>query len=209
MILPSDDLGWVGYLILGIWIINGVLVSFLLTSIDSIVNGQLYGYGLQFSQEWAEPYWTNLHLIYVFLGLPMVLSLIVFGFAFVRVKKHKFGYIIRRRKKPLEVFVEQPEAKVECGAEQEVLVEQEPGIVKEEAFEEPKRLEAAPVRASKEKIEGKESDAVVISCPSCSKFFSRPLIMLDFSSGKTRLVNICPYCNHKLGEVQERREEEY
>ena len=80
-----------------------------------IVNSQLYGYGLQYSQEWAEPYWTNLYLLYFFLGLPMMLSLIVFGFAFVRVKKHKFGYLIRRIKKPLEVFVKQLEAKV--GAE--------------------------------------------------------------------------------------------
>jgi hypothetical protein len=136
----------------------------------------------------------------------MMLSLIVFGFAFVRVKKHKFGYLIRRIKKPLEVFVKQLEAKVGCGKRQEVLVVQEPGIVKKEAFAEPKRPEVSPVRAS-EKFARKESDVVVISCPSCSKFFSRPLIMFDFSSGKTRLVNICPYCNHKLGEVPEEKDE--
>ena len=78
--------------------------------------------------------------------------------------------------------------------------------MKEEAFAEPKRPEVSPVKASEKKLAGKESDVVAISCPSCSKFFSRPLIMFDFSSGKTRLVNICPYCNHKLAEVQEEKD---
>src|SRR3990170_6070687 len=108
MILPSDDLGWVGYLILGIWIINGVLVSFLLTRIDSIVNGQLVGFGLPFSQGWAEPYWNSLRLIYVFLGLPMVLSFAVFVLALLRVRKQRSGYLIRQKSKPIAVPVEQP-----------------------------------------------------------------------------------------------------
>ena len=29
--------------------------------------------------------------------------------------------------------------------------------------------------------------------------FSKPLVMLDFGGGKTRLVNVCPYCNRVLG----------
>ena len=34
------------------------------------------------------------------------------------------------------------------------------------------------------------------------KAFSKPLVMLDFSGGKTRLENVCPYCNHVLGSVE-------
>ena len=42
------------------------------------------------------------------------------------------------------------------------------------------------------------NNSMVISCPKCQKVFSRPLVMLDFASGKPRLVNVCPYCNHLL-----------
>jgi len=55
-------------------------------------------------------------------------------------------------------------------------------------------------RKTKEKNNGDHS--MVISCPSCKKVFSRPLVMLNFEGGKTRLVNVCPYCNHLLGNAE-------
>lgn len=45
----------------------------------------------------------------------------------------------------------------------------------------------------------KAKENIVISCPSCKKVFGKPLVMLDFSGAKPRLVNVCPYCNHILG----------
>lgn len=51
----------------------------------------------------------------------------------------------------------------------------------------------------------KKETAMLISCPSCKKVFSKPLNMLDFSHGKTRLVNVCPYCNHTLGNADDNR----
>lgn len=53
----------------------------------------------------------------------------------------------------------------------------------------------APVQAQNAK-----ENSMVVSCPKCQKIFGKPLNMLDFSSGKTRLVNVCPYCNHVLGD---------
>jgi uncharacterized Zn-finger protein len=41
-----------------------------------------------------------------------------------------------------------------------------------------------------------------ITCPNCEKVFSRPLVMLNFESGKNKLVNVCPYCNHMLGNAE-------
>jgi uncharacterized Zn-finger protein len=41
--------------------------------------------------------------------------------------------------------------------------------------------------------------ALNINCPSCKKIFTKPLTMLDFSTGKANLVNVCPYCSHILG----------
>jgi uncharacterized Zn-finger protein len=48
----------------------------------------------------------------------------------------------------------------------------------------------------------KGNNSMVISCPSCKKVFGRPLVMLNFEGGKTRLVNVCPYCNHVLGNAE-------
>ena len=198
----SDDLGWIGYLILGVWIINGVLVTFLLTRIDSIVNGQLYGYGLQYSHEWADSYLTSLNLIYVFMGVPIALSSIVLALA-LRMRKQRLGYLIRRKSKPeMEVFVKVPETMVEGEAEKEqALARPEKTSITEEPHVEQKQTETLPAEAAVEKPKVIADNALVISCPRCGKFFSRPLIMLDFSAGKTRLVNICPFCNHVLGEA--------
>lgn len=44
------------------------------------------------------------------------------------------------------------------------------------------------------------------TCPKCKKVFSKPLTMLDFSHGTTRLVNVCPYCNHILGIADEEKD---
>lgn len=48
-------------------------------------------------------------------------------------------------------------------------------------------------------------NSMVISCPSCKKVFGKPLVMLDFSDGKPRLVNVCPYCNAVLGSADEEK----
>lgn len=43
--------------------------------------------------------------------------------------------------------------------------------------------------------------ARTINCPKCKRVFGKPLSMLDFSSGKAQQVNVCPYCNHVLGDA--------
>ena len=48
------------------------------------------------------------------------------------------------------------------------------------------------------RVKGLEQNHMLVSCPKCRRVFSKPLVMLDFSGGKTRLVNVCPYCNHVL-----------
>jgi len=46
-------------------------------------------------------------------------------------------------------------------------------------------------------------NGILISCPNCKKAFSKPLAMLDFSDGKAKLVNVCPYCNTVLDSAEE------
>ncbi len=52
-------------------------------------------------------------------------------------------------------------------------------------------------------IKEQDIDKSYISCPHCKKVFSKPIVMLNFEGGKTRLVNICPHCNHTLGNAEE------
>lgn len=47
------------------------------------------------------------------------------------------------------------------------------------------------------------NDCLLISCSACGKEFSRPMVSLSFEKGKNRLVTVCPYCNHVLGDENE------
>lgn len=47
-----------------------------LNQLNSIVHGDLYSYGLQFSESWAMPYWNLLHLTVVLIVASVVLVLL-------------------------------------------------------------------------------------------------------------------------------------
>ena len=202
----SDDLGWLSYIVLGVWIVNAFLIVFLMTRVDSIVHGQLYAYGLQFSRNWADPYWASVNLIYVFMSVPTVLSTIVLGIVLVRNRKLNGKYIAKLKIRRQKVAVEEQKTK-----EEKATVAEE--VSGENAPQEPEEPEpqVEPYEPKMEvinEVEAKENNGLLISCPSCKKVFNRPLVMLDFSSGKTRLVNICPYCSHTLGEASDQKKDD-
>jgi len=60
-----------------------VLSIFLFTRLDNIVRGDLYGYGLRFSYEWANQYWNYLTLILGFLGIAIGMSGVSFVLTFI------------------------------------------------------------------------------------------------------------------------------
>lgn len=155
--------GWFFRFVLVLWLVSAAFVVFLLGQIDWVVHHELYNYGLQFSLDWASPYWTFLWVIYVFLALPAVLSIAYFC---------------------LEVWRFFKGGKV---------------------AETPKTVQ--PSKPIGRSVSVLEPNHMVINCPTCKRVFSKPLVMLDFSSGKTRLVNVCPYCNHVLGTAEEKEKE--
>jgi DNA-directed RNA polymerase subunit RPC12/RpoP len=53
-------------------------------------------------------------------------------------------------------------------------------------------------KLSKEQAQIARENSMLIKCVKCGKVFNKPLTMLDFSSGKPRMANVCPYCNHVL-----------
>jgi len=256
--------GWLYRAVLATWIAGAIIVMFLLSKIDSIINVEMYKHGLQFSSDWANPYWTYLNLNYVALGVPVALSLFVIALGFVQRSRMVFGRIAGRLPRSrLEMFTSW--IKKVGGSVAGRLVRSRPrgfisGIRKvfgrisaRLAKSRPKELVPRIGRVS-EKVAGrlarsrsKESTPKIkkvvekvaapqpvlpvpqpvasqeqrrpesswttsttsdvaeklgpahTSCPSCGKTFGRPMVMLDFEGGKSRLVNVCPYCGHVLG----------
>ncbi len=147
-------------LLLIMWMVSAILVMFLLGQIDSIVHGDLYGYGLEFSIDWAGPYWAYANLIYVFLIFPMIVGggILLIG-----------------------------------------------SLIKYTGYDTETRVSARrEVKRPKVKTEALKQNNIAISCPQCKKVFGKPLNMLDFSGGKPRLANVCPYCNHILPDKDEK-----
>jgi len=50
--------------------------AFSLTLLDNIVHGTLYKYGLDFSYEWANRYWTMLRIVQASIGLAAVFTVV-------------------------------------------------------------------------------------------------------------------------------------
>ena len=189
-IKARGDTERLSYVILAVSIITGILTSALMLKIDSIVHVTLYDYGLQFSPEWANPYWVAARMIYVLLTMPMILSIIV-----VVLK------IVRSRKQGTALFLKSKETSTTETFQSSSRL---PGLEIGTAVQEDELLSVSynSEPEQRQKIEAKskvsEGSELLISCPHCSKVFNRPLVMLDFSNGNAHLVNICPYCNHNL-----------
>jgi hypothetical protein len=102
-----EELWWVSYVVLAVWIVNGALIFYLLSQIDSIVNVQLYSFGLQFSKQWADSYWTTTRLMMVFLGLPMALSAAVFVAGFRKFRRKAKTIFAKRKTEPAQVTLKE------------------------------------------------------------------------------------------------------
>jgi uncharacterized Zn-finger protein len=192
----SNAVGWFTYVVLGVWVISGIIVTFSELQIDSIVHVQLYNHGLQFSTEWANPYWTAAKTVYASLALPIILTVIVFGLKLVESRKNPEGFLARRAQTSVigrEAVSAQTKLQIGTVVEENELL----SVNFPPEHDQPKEAKA--------KSDLQASNGLLISCPSCTKVFNRPLVMLDFSGGKTQLVNLCPYCNYNLGSTVEQR----
>src|SRR5512139_2328853 len=97
-IKARNDTERISYVILAVSIITGILTSALMLKIDSIVHVTLYDYGLQFSTEWANPYWVAARIIYVLLTLPLILSIVVVVIKFAGSRKEGTGLFAKLRR---------------------------------------------------------------------------------------------------------------
>lgn len=59
---------------LRLWFLTFLLFLFSLTYVDYIVHYNLYSYGLQFSLDWAKPYWFALNIVFLSAALNSAYS---------------------------------------------------------------------------------------------------------------------------------------
>lgn len=82
---------WLNRIFSIFWIVAGVIALFLLFRVDLIVHGTLYRYGLVFSYNWANPYWTYTKVVYALLMVSVGLSAFSLVLDFARSWKQSAG----------------------------------------------------------------------------------------------------------------------
>jgi uncharacterized Zn-finger protein len=272
--LPNNI--WLYRAVLATWVVSAIIVMFLLSRIDAIMNVEMYKHGLQFSHDWADPYWTYMHLNYVALGVPVALSLFAIAVGFTpnakkaagsiaerppksqpvgfipRIKKGAENIAKRLPRSQLAEFIPKIKKVIQNIAERlprsrpkvltskprpkaftlkfrpkvftskfrakiftskfrpKVFTSKVKKAAEDIAERQPRPQPAASqeqkLESSCDKIAASEKanvrGAAGVFCPNCGKTFGRPMVMLDFADGKSRLVNVCPYCNHVLGSAE-------
>ncbi len=99
-LVPNWDLKMIGLLLSLFVLIAAVSLVYLWVTIDNIVNQVLYEFGLQFSYDWANPYWMFLRVSMVLLGLIIVAALMNITYFFW--KKLKEPVLVTRMVKRVE-----------------------------------------------------------------------------------------------------------
>jgi uncharacterized Zn-finger protein len=66
-------------------------------------------------------------------------------------------------------------------------------------------VKVEPKLSQPQSVVSEKGKAKVFSCPNCKKTFSRPLVMLDSETGKSRLASVCPYCSYVLESAENKQ----
>lgn len=166
-------------LLFPVLILTGIVsVLFTLNLLDNIVHGTLYNYGLQFSYDWANPYWMTLRVVQALLGLIIVGVIVNTGYLF-KMKRHKVFIMSKIGIKPKVLNIEEiTKPKIEVKQPKIRMIGN-------------KKSSASPT------IEEQFSDvpSSTFKCGHCEKIFAQPLRMFDFHQNKPRILIICPFCN--------------
>jgi len=177
-----------------VWIASAAVSIYGLTRFDALIHGQLYDYGLRFDNAWADAYYSYSQLMYIALCVPIALSVvsILIGFKSITEKTPATPALKPKLAQPQPIARPQPVARPQP---QQAVHSQSPAVARQE----PKAQEVKAKVAENTNVTG-------VTCPNCKKVFGTPLVMLNFENGKNRLVNVCPYCSHVLGDAENTQE---
>ena len=176
--------------------ISAALVAYGLEWLNNIVHGTLYDYGLQFSYDWAYPYWSVLRTVQALIGLTAVFSAVSYLYMY------RTYTLVKRRKH------EETRAKTEV----EVETEREKKTVSLPPSPTPT---FTPIPSTRElepesvNLSGKaERVDSLVRCNHCNRVFSQPLRMLDFHGELPRMIDVCPFCSEVIRPAINKEESE-
>ena len=189
---------------------SSAAAAYTLSMLDMIVHGTLYQYGLQFSYDWANPYWMLLRIIQALLSVIMVATTVGLLFT-VR------AYFSKRssRSRPTEVpKVVEKAPVITRSPERPLIARASPSrsstVTAHSPAPQPDRVSVSkpsvalqsPVPIPAPALTRKHADTPgLFRCAHCRKTFTQPLRMLDFQGDRPRIVNICPFCNEIVASV--------
>ncbi len=211
--------------------INRILLI-LIIALSGIVMFVINQYGLQFSTDWINPYLSYAIIVNISLAATMGVSAIALLLGFIPKPKLEEPIIKKeqtepepqptptlspsiqtqpvietppKQQTPLPAPQPQPAPQVQPQPKPKPQV-QAPSPKPQPAPQPVQPVEAVQEQKPKTSKQSKGNDKAANTCPSCKKAFTQPLVMLDFEGGKSKLVNVCPYCNQVLGNTEEKTE---
>jgi hypothetical protein len=166
-----------------------VSAAYTLTLVDEFINSTLYSYGLVFSYEWANPYWTLLRVTWILLATCAVAITI------------NTVLIVRSGSKHKTQSMETTPIRRAVGDTRPMLQTKEkprPTSIAPGLPPSPKPApKQAPTTAPAPSYTSSDVPAM-FRCAHCGKAFTQPLRMLNFQVDPPRIVNVCPFCNETM-----------
>jgi hypothetical protein len=192
--------------------------AYTLHTLDMIVHGTLYSYGLQFSYEWANPYWNLLRITWIFLSIiaaTTIASTLYYIRAALRQgierntkskipltsKTFERTPIVTRTTEKTPVAFTPPSLPSSSTTAPPPLQTVQPSVSKPVSA--PELITPSPSPQPSADLPG------VFRCGHCGKNFTQPLRMLDFNSDRPRIINICPFCNEIANTMPQTEEKEH
>lgn len=186
--------------------------AYTLSLLDQIVHGTLYNYGLQFSYNWADPYWTLLRIIQVLLTIGIITTIADLTFTLrthLRTKKqHARAAPIPRMTRKIPTVTRNAEKTRPLPAAAPPPPQPTTTFPRQRT---PQTPTPEPTPAAPSSSHTRSDANGFIRCPNCAKSFSQPLRMLDFQGDRPRIVDTCPFCGETIrhaARAEERKQDQ-
>ena len=183
--------------------------AYALNLLDQLVHGTLYNYGLQFSYDWANPYWFLLRIIQVLLVVGIGTAIVSLAFTlrpFLKTEKlHVRTASIPRATRNAHVATRNVEKARPTSATSPELSQSTTTFPRQRARQVPTSAPTPTHQPSTKPTSVVPSPSYTssnangfITCQKCGKSFSQPLRILDFQGERPHLVDTCPFCSETI-----------
>lgn len=163
--------------------------AYVLTLVDQLVQGTLLSYGLVFSYDWANIYWSLLRATWAFLAVcasAITVNTIFIVRSISREKQQSSETApIRRPVKDTRPILQTKEKNGPISTAPDRPIPPKPTPI------------PMPTTAPDPSHTSPNAPAL-FKCSHCEKAFTQPLRMLNFQVDPPRIVNVCPFCNETM-----------